>query len=338
MILININSKSSKEWTDIQTEITIRQGYRVVDIPFQNESNSLNNNILQWYSKVKNANILNQVFVVLLDENLENNQTLLLFFDRLNIKTIIAQYGVTEGFIDYKTVKPNEQEQTFVEKLPFYKRSWLITKYLFAENIGQLLLVAVAGIYTVHRWFDFQTTELTPVLNQAASPTFSPSAFLYWDFFEPIVGFATLGIAIFVWYNEQKEHWLSKLPKRLDAKFVFDNQIIGEVLGASLAHEGDIRQYAQQMGKIELNNNGNLEMELKFDITFVKQPHINQFGEIYLPFVATLYLKNSNEYITNTLGQPIDKFIPSALHQSYPVGLGVRHYVGTNIKELFPIM
>jgi len=338
MTLININSKSNKEWTDIQIDISCRQGYRVVDIPFQNEPNILNNNILLWYSKVINDGISTQESVVFLDEGLENNQALLGFFDRLNIKTVIAQYGATGGFIDYKTVKPNEQEQTFAKKLPFYKRSWLIIKYLFAENIGQLLLVAVAGMYTLHRWFDFQNKEPIPILNQATTPTFSPSAFMYWDFFEPIVGFATLGIAVFVWYNEQKGNWLSKLPKRLDVRFVFDGKVVGEVFGASLAHAGDVRQYAQQMGRTALNGNSNLEMELKFDIQFDNQPHCNHLDEIYLPCIATLYLKKSDKNLTNTAGQNINEFLPLAIRLSYPLGLGVRHHVRTNTEELFPLV
>lgn len=339
MILINVTTTSSKEWTDIQTDISLRQGYRIIDIPFQNESNDLNTDILKWYNEVKDSRVANQKFVVLLDESLADDQALLSFFDRLNIKTVIAKYGITGGFIDYNTVRTKQEGQIFVEKkLPFYKRSWLIIRYLFTKNIGQLLMVAVAGIYTLYRWYDFQATKPSPVLNQETTSTFSPSAFLYWDFFEPIVGFATLGIAVFVWYNEQKENWLNKLPKRLDARFVFDGKVIGEVLGASLAHEGDIRQYAQQMGKSALNNNDNLTMELKFDIKFENQPHINHLGEIYLPCIVTLYLENKNEITTNTAGQTINKSLLSAVHLSYPLGFGIRNYVRTNTKELFPIV
>ncbi|MCU0469611.1 MAG: hypothetical protein MUF58_13505 [Arcicella sp.] len=337
MILINLNPAGSKTWTDLQAEISLRQGFHVVDIPFEQKHKDLNANILAWYNEVLNSNITNQPFAVLVDGDIVKETELLGFLNRLKIPIFMAQYGDTGNFMDYQLIKPNPEEQIFIEKLPWYRRSWLILRYLLSENVGQLLLVLLAVLYTINRWYNFKTDEPMPELAQAATPVFSPSAFLYWDFFEPIVGFATLGIAIFVWYNEQKENWLSKLPKRLDAKFVFDNQIIGEVLGATLAHEGDVRQYAQQMGKTELNNNVILEMELKFDITFVKQPHINQFGEIYLPFVATLYLKKSNKTITNTVGQKINEFVPSALHQSYPVGLGIRHYVRTNTSKLFPL-
>lgn len=67
-----------------------------------------------------------------------------------------------------------------------------------------------------------------------------------------------------IWYNQKRTQVIEELPKRMTVHFVRDRDLIASCYESALAHEGDIRQMAQQIGKQMLG--GDLKMYPYFNI------------------------------------------------------------------------
>ncbi len=90
--------------------------------------------------------------------------------------------------------------------------------------------------------------------------SFGQSDFTWWSKnWDAVIGITTFLIAFFVWLGETNQDWENKLPKKLTVKFKYkfpeqsEWQLIMKCSNAFLAGEGDIRQWAQQIGK-QMNN------------------------------------------------------------------------------------
>lgn len=70
----------------------------------------------------------------------------------------------------------------------------------------------------------------------------------WWSGWDVVISFTTLVIAMLVWFAEQNRNWEFSLPKRLTAKFIFQNDLVVVCKNGTLSHEGDIRAFAQQLG------------------------------------------------------------------------------------------
>lgn len=74
---------------------------------------------------------------------------------------------------------------------------------------------------------------------------------------EAFLAFGTIIIAIFIWYNEKKQDWENNLPKKLNAFFIYNEQVFYQVENAPLAGKDDVRQWGQQIG-FQMNDGKNL--------------------------------------------------------------------------------
>jgi hypothetical protein len=67
-----------------------------------------------------------------------------------------------------------------------------------------------------------------------------------------------------IWLNQYSKKVIEKLPKRMTVHFKLKDKIIASCYEAAIAHEGDIRQWSQQIGKQMLG--GDLKMFPYFNI------------------------------------------------------------------------
>jgi len=135
---------------------------------------------------------------------------------------------------------------------------------------------------------------------------------------EPYMALATFVFALFIWYNEKRQDWQMSLPKKLTIHFIFNDKYIMTCHEAYLAHEGDIRNFGQQIGK-QMNNNKNLSM-----YPYMKQEtkRLSECGSYYI-YEATIYLsknpadeKDGNNQLNNKylvwlpteFGKPITEY------------------------------
>ena len=70
----------------------------------------------------------------------------------------------------------------------------------------------------------------------------------WWTIVEPIIGVSTLVVAIAVWIGELYRDWEAILAKRLTVRFIYNERPVFICENAYLAGEGDIRNWAQQIG------------------------------------------------------------------------------------------
>jgi len=75
----------------------------------------------------------------------------------------------------------------------------------------------------------------------------SESGVAWWwtDWFDPWITVTTLAVALFLGARA----WVDELPKRLNVHFKFEDRYVFTCWEATLADEGDVRQWAQQVGK-----------------------------------------------------------------------------------------
>ncbi len=83
----------------------------------------------------------------------------------------------------------------------------------------------------------------------------------WWNVVEPVLAFGTLGVALFIWWNEKRREYEENLPKKLSVSFVYvgpenrfkDKEVIC-CKDVYLAGEGDIRAWGQQIGRQVVDN------------------------------------------------------------------------------------
>ncbi len=72
----------------------------------------------------------------------------------------------------------------------------------------------------------------------------------WWNSVEPVITFLTLGVALFVVYQQMTEEWEEDyLPKKFSGEFYFEGKKVMRFENAMLTTEGDIRALAQQIGQ-----------------------------------------------------------------------------------------
>ena len=112
------------------------------------------------------------------------------------------------------------------------------------------------------------------------------------------VTYATLAVAIFVWFGEAHEEWSARLPKRLTVVFAHEGddarkppQPVLVCKDAYLADEGDIRAWGQQIGR-QLAGGA-----LKFD-PFIQQDRLGHRkigGRLHNCYKVTFILRDLSE-------------------------------------------
>ncbi len=70
-----------------------------------------------------------------------------------------------------------------------------------------------------------------------------------WEWFEPVLGFTTLLVAILIWVNEEREALESALDKRMTVEFEFENEVMLRWQDVPLTSEADMRSLGLSLGK-----------------------------------------------------------------------------------------
>jgi hypothetical protein len=146
-------------------------------------------------------------------------------------------------------------------------------KFILKETKSRILLVLVLAIFL-----------LIVVLLLGAE---------WWGFIEPIITFLTLGVVLFVWYQQISEEWAEDyLPKRFTGIFYFEGSEVMRFENANLTNEADIRALAQQIGSQMVGSiNQTNPPQLKFAAPEVEVigPKINR-KEKYIHFTISFKL------------------------------------------------
>lgn len=118
------------------------------------------------------------------------------------------------------------------------KSFWPFALYRTRKRTGAIVLLVIL-LVLLGRFVDWVSTLWVPV--------------------EPYVSLLTLGIALFVWYEQTREEWEEDhLPKKLTVEFFYDGKPVMRCEKAQLAGEADIRALAQQIG-LQMNDLQNLQ-------------------------------------------------------------------------------
>ena len=116
---------------------------------------------------------------------------------------------------------------------------------------------------------------------------------------DPLAGFATLLLALFLWFNSIRKDWENKLPKKLDAHFQFDGRDLMACYNVLLFNESDARAWAQQIGRQMAKDNLDFEPFFQFKdkgiVTTKNQEKIKQYE-------MTFYLTKVPEKLKEKLG------------------------------------
>jgi hypothetical protein len=112
---------------------------------------------------------------------------------------------------------------------------------------------------------------------------------------EPYLSVALIVIALFIWYNEQREEWLKSLPKRLNSSYWIKDIMIMESKNVVLINESDIRAWGQQIGA-QMGNERQLSFELHFEIINPRKP-IKIHGQKVLLYELKMFLKTPPSFI-----------------------------------------
>ena len=63
-----------------------------------------------------------------------------------------------------------------------------------------------------------------------------------------VLGAATLGVSLFVWFGARRQQWESSLPKRLTVVYFYNGNAVMACERATLMSESELRATSQQMG------------------------------------------------------------------------------------------
>ena len=120
--------------------------------------------------------------------------------------------------------------------------------------------------------------------------TLMPHIKVIWDReIDPIVGIATLIVALSVWINETLSSWKSDLPQKLTVIFIHEGNEVMRCNFAHLDHEADIRNLGQQIGR-QMNE----DATLKFYAPNIKRDKgevcTGKQGDIFMHYTARFTL------------------------------------------------
>lgn len=334
MILINLTNTKADEWSPLQKEEAIIKGFQVIDIEIDKILDEYNS-IIEIYTKIKNL-INGSAYSVLVENPKEYSHLLRFFtFQKIPIYEEIwskdkFRYNKINNFNfalgNSNIIDGNEQAQK-------------LRQYIWDNNKLQICAIgSIAFLAIVFYIF----SKFSQVKSIDGAPNFSIfntdfSTFLHWGFWEPIVGFSTLIVAIFVWFNEQKENFMSNMQKKLYVKYVYKNKVVAFIRNATLSNEGDIRAYGQTVGAQILfkpkegGGRENLHFEVKFDIDDKLPIYQIDNNEIFKPYEIILYLKASK-----VIDEP-DPLLPDKLQETYPLDLCLEYDVLFEEYSLTPL-
>lgn len=110
------------------------------------------------------------------------------------------------------------------------------------------------------------------------------------DFLDPFAGIATLFVAIGIALENYHKSWKESLPKTLTVHFIHDKSYYLSCYFADLTAEGDIRTWAQQIGR-QMTGGNNLDFDPFFNLKPPKVVKLKPSNLNYLHFEVN-YLLN----------------------------------------------
>jgi len=113
------------------------------------------------------------------------------------------------------------------------------------------------------------------------------------DWFDPILGFSTFLVAMVIWLTNLAKEWEEKIDKKLTVIYKYDNREIFRCKKAYLAHEGDIRNWGQTLGRLAIGKgNDGRDYYFKYSSSrFEKSEKVQHNGNyFYKHYIATFYL------------------------------------------------
>ncbi len=115
---------------------------------------------------------------------------------------------------------------------------------------------------------------------------------------DPLLGVGTFLVAFVIWLTNMAKDWEDRLPKLLSITYKLDNRDVIICKNATLAHEGDIRNWGQQLGQQTIGRSLRFNLLQKFDIGKPIIRKSNQEGtkgtKYHKHYTATFYLKNNS--------------------------------------------
>lgn len=112
---------------------------------------------------------------------------------------------------------------------------------------------------------------------------------------DPFTGLSTFLVALIIWVLNRAKDWEDRLPKLLTVTYKLDGRDVIICKNATLAHEGDIRNWGQQLGQQTIGRSIRFKLLQKFDtgIPTIHEP--TQKGTKYHKhYTATFYLKDNS--------------------------------------------
>ena len=126
---------------------------------------------------------------------------------------------------------------------------------------------------------------------------------------EPLIGIATLLVALLVWWGEARQDWLTTMPSKLTAIFLFNGRIVMRCELANLASVADIRALGQQLGK-QMNKTKDLRINAPAIRSFGGEPEIDSQGVVYRHWTVEFPLLELPEAVKNAGTNEILSWVP----------------------------
>lgn len=118
----------------------------------------------------------------------------------------------------------------------------------------------------------------------------------YDNLLSPIMGTVAILFGLFIWTVQQKNLYKESIPKRLTVHFKLGNEYICSCYEAWLAHEGDLRNWGQQIGMQMMGYQLNMHPYITAEKPKIIKSFFEQNKRIQLYEVTFhLYKNDSNE-------------------------------------------
>ncbi|MDF1699196.1 MAG: hypothetical protein P1U56_25300 [Saprospiraceae bacterium] len=148
---------------------------------------------------------------------------------------------------------------------------WNTIKFSIINNPTYSILFGILAVCSI----------LIAVLNKS----------LFDNYIDPITGIMTLVVAIGIALLDYNKQWLDSLPKTLTVHFILKNQYVLTCYYADLVSEGDIRNWAQQLGS-QMTGGSRLDFEPFFDIDQPSANRLESNASNVLHYTLKMYLKS----------------------------------------------
>ena len=124
------------------------------------------------------------------------------------------------------------------------------------------------------------------------------------NWLDPFTGLSTFLVALIIWVLNRAKDWEDRLPKLLTVRYMLNRRVVILCENATLAHESDIRNWGQTLGRqtADRSENGrqvNFDFLNRFDLkeaSIHKSDSEGSSGELYHKhYEATFYLKSNSD-------------------------------------------